>query len=72
MLRSVAGITESFTAAWIFTGIWFLASMRPKMSLEIFQSRVSFEATLKLYLRKFIYLFIVLKRINVAKFILVL
>lgn len=52
MLRSVAGITESFAAAWIFAGIRFLAGMRPEMSLEIFQSRVSFEATLKLYSKK--------------------
>lgn len=52
MLRSIAGITESFTATWIFAGVRFLTGMRPEMSLEIFQSRVSFEATLKLYLRK--------------------
>lgn len=54
MFRSVAGITESFAATWIFTGIWFLTGMRPEMSLEIFQSRVSFETALKLYPRKYL------------------
>lgn len=52
MLRSVAGITKSFATSWILAGVRFLAGMRPEMSLEIFQSRVSFEATLKLHLRK--------------------
>lgn len=38
MLRSVAGVTESFAAARILASIWFLASMRSKMSLQILQS----------------------------------
>lgn len=53
MLRSVAGVTESFAAAWILAGIWFLAGMRSEMSLQILQSWVGFEATLKLYSRKY-------------------
>jgi len=51
MFCSIAGIAESFAATWILASIWFLASMRSEMSLEIFQSRVSFEATLELYSR---------------------
>jgi len=51
MFCSIASVAEGFAAAWILAGIWFLASMRSKMSLEIFQSRVGLEATLELYSR---------------------
>lgn len=47
MFRSVASVTESFAAPWILAGIWFLTGVRSEMSFEVFQSRVSFEATLK-------------------------
>jgi len=54
MLCSIAGVAEGFGAAWIFAGVRFLAGMRSEMSFEVLQSRVGFEATLKLYSKEYV------------------
>lgn len=54
MLCSIASVAEGFAAAWILAGVRFLAGMRPKMSLEVLQSRVGLEATFELYSRRYL------------------
>ena len=49
MFGPVGGVAEGFAASGEFAHVRFLSRMRPKMSLQILETRVSLGASLKLF-----------------------
>ena len=48
MLSPVRSIGEGFVAAFMFTHVWFLASVRAQVGLQILQARIGLITALKL------------------------